>query len=421
MSSSHEHDVPADRLDGRARAAGTPLAARVLALLLAVTASAPFAGSGPVVFGLGLLCLAYALSGGRLVSPGRVLVAFLVWCTASLAWSVTPGQTIRGVLVSVALSLGVATLAARLGQARSLEALGTALKALILLSWALYLAVPSMGTEQELYHHGALTGVFVQRNSAAFVMAVAVLTFLFRALSDASRRRSAVLWTIVAAATLVATQSGTGLAVTTVCALGMLVTVTARRWSRVTKRCVLAVVLVVAAFLALRAQAVIGLVSELLGRDDTLTGRTVIWAAIEPYIAARPWHGYGWDALWTADSLITRAMWAVAGFRFPHAHDAYLDVLMQCGIVGLALLALAFLRVLAASGRAVLGGSAAGAWPMVVTVLLLLYGISEQSFMGYFGWLVLVLAATLTRTRASAPGPAVVGGSRRSARRTVPA
>jgi O-antigen ligase len=371
-----------------------------MTVLLAVTAAAPFAGSGPIVFGLALASFVYALLGGRLARPHWTILLFLAWCALTLGWSVVPGQTVRGLLVTAASTLAVSSLAARLSRAQVYRALAAAFKILILLSWLLYFAVPAVGTEQEAYHRGAFTGVFVQRNSAAFVLAVAVLTFIFIAASPnfPGRVRSAG-WAVLALVTLVATESGTGLAVTVICAAMMIGARPIYRWSRLAKRSLLVLLAGVAGAVILNAQSAVGVVTELLGRESTLTGRTMIWAAVEPYIRARPWSGYGWGALWTQDSLMTRVMWSAAGFHFPHAHNAYLDALAQCGVIGLVLLMLVCAVVLVRAGAALLSGRDGvwPTWPLVVIVGLLLYGISEQSYMGYFGWLVVVMASVVVR------------------------
>jgi exopolysaccharide production protein ExoQ len=275
---------------------------------------------------------------------------------------------------------------------------------LIVLSWLLYLGAPAVGREQHAYHRGALTGVFVQRNAAAFVLAVAVLTFIFMAASPRfARRVSSGIWAVVALATLVATESGTGLAVTVVCALLMTGASRVNRWSRFARGSLLAVLVGAAAAALINAQGTVSLVTDLLGRESTLTGRTLIWAALEPYLRAHPWVGYGWGALWTDESLMTRVMWAEAKFQFPHAHNAYLDAMAQAGIVGLGLMMLVCAMVLKNAGAGILSGRDGlwPTWPAVVVVCLLLYAISEQSFMGYFGWLLIVLATVLVRAEAA--------------------
>jgi O-antigen ligase len=66
-----------------------------------------------------------------------------------------------------------------------------------------------------------------------------------------------------------------------------------------------------------------------LGRDDTLTGRTEVWAEVVPVIKQRPLLGFGFGSFWTDER---RKLYDI-----PTAHNGYLDVLLELGEVGLAL------------------------------------------------------------------------------------
>jgi exopolysaccharide production protein ExoQ len=68
--------------------------------------------------------------------------------------------------------------------------------------------------------------------------------------------------------------------------------------------------------------------SSSLGRDDTLTGRTEVWAAVLPAMKHRPLLGYGFGSFWTD---ARREL-----YEIPTAHNGYLDILLDLGEVGLA-------------------------------------------------------------------------------------
>ena len=388
-------------------APATPLAAHVLTVLIAVTAAAPFRLSGPVIFALSASALFYVLLSGRITLPHWTIVAFVAWCAVTVSWSVVPGQSINGLLILALSSTALWGLVRQLDRQAVYRALARAAKLLLVGSLLVYLVLPVAGREQGTDHYGALRGLFIQRNNAAFVIAAALLLFLYLAVSPSTsgRRRSAA-WAVFALAMLLATESSTGLAVGVVSCALLLFLMRFHRWKRSVRQ-VLAVLL-----LGVTAIAVIGTlrdlawVSRLLGRDDTLTGRTFIWSLLEPYLEAEPWTGYGWAALWTPDSVMTRAMWGIANFEFPHAHNAYLDALAQVGAIGLAMLLLVCLTILVRAGRRIVSGAGDvwAIWPFTVTFFLLLYGISENSFMSYFGWNVLVIALALLHTSRDADG-----------------
>lgn len=70
-------------------------------------------------------------------------------------------------------------------------------------------------------------------------------------------------------------------------------------------------------------------VTSALGRDSTLTGRTDIWASLMPDISRQPILGYGFSGFWT----VTRTI----DHQIGEAHNGYLDVCLQLGLVGLGL------------------------------------------------------------------------------------
>ena len=73
------------------------------------------------------------------------------------------------------------------------------------------------------------------------------------------------------------------------------------------------------------------IIESVLNRDTTLTNRTLIWDAAMKSIRATPIFGDGLREL--EDSKLV-----VGNFQASHAHNAFLDILMKCGIVGAVLL-----------------------------------------------------------------------------------
>lgn len=73
--------------------------------------------------------------------------------------------------------------------------------------------------------------------------------------------------------------------------------------------------------------SIISDVTSGLGRDDTLTGRTDIWAQLLPLVEQHPFWGSGFGHV--------RAALTDGGIHEPQAHSGYLDVLLDLGYVGL--------------------------------------------------------------------------------------
>jgi len=82
----------------------------------------------------------------------------------------------------------------------------------------------------------------------------------------------------------------------------------------------------------------------MLGKDPTLSERTVIWAAVWEEIAKRPILGYGYAAFWRGLNGASLNVILVSGFLLAQSQNGFLDVWSQMGLVGLAVLSLILIR-----------------------------------------------------------------------------
>jgi O-antigen ligase len=68
-------------------------------------------------------------------------------------------------------------------------------------------------------------------------------------------------------------------------------------------------------------------VTTAIGREETLTGRSEIWAMFVPHVMEEPLLGYGVGGFWTDKRVKT--------YRLNQAHSGYLDILLDYGFIGL--------------------------------------------------------------------------------------
>lgn len=100
----------------------------------------------------------------------------------------------------------------------------------------------------------------------------------------------------------------------------------------------LAVVLlscVMAGVICIGGPLVFGEVFNVVGRDATLTGRTEIWEDIMSVARRNAMCGVGYGGFWVGKR--TDERWDLPGDMLNEAHNGYLDVLLELGIVGLGL------------------------------------------------------------------------------------
>jgi exopolysaccharide production protein ExoQ len=112
--------------------------------------------------------------------------------------------------------------------------------------------------------------------------------------------------------------------------------------------------------------------SSTLGRDETLTGRTDTWAELVPVVQRQPILGCGFASFWTT----ARREY----YNMSHAHNGYLDILLELGGVGLVIYAL-WLLSCARKFHGVLAGEYD--WASFAISLLLMaavYNATESAF-----------------------------------------
>ena len=75
-----------------------------------------------------------------------------------------------------------------------------------------------------------------------------------------------------------------------------------------------------------------------IGKDTSLTGRTVLWSRAASIIADHPWGGVGLQAFWVEGNAEATRFWEMfyiyshAGFHF---HDLWLEIGVELGLIGI--------------------------------------------------------------------------------------
>lgn len=129
-------------------------------------------------------------------------------------------------------------------------------------------------------------------------------------------------------------------------------------------------------------------VHQVLGRDLTLTGRTYIWSAILEEVNTGLFWGYGYGTFWGYNSLLESQIIAnytnkIGGVIVSGAHNGFLELILQIGIIGVLL----FLVIILYSGKKLydLRHLSFFKFSSFFYIYILIYFITERSFwnMGY--------------------------------------
>lgn len=132
---------------------------------------------------------------------------------------------------------------------------------------------------------------------------------------------------------------------------------------------------------------------QALGRDNTLTERTAIWAMLIS-MSQNDLVGTGYESFWLGPRLLK--IWNVYELRLNQAHSGYLEIFLNLGWVGVALLAV----VLATGYRRVIAAFRCN--PQIGSLMLacfsvgVIYNFTEAAFFRMLApvWLFLLMAIT---------------------------
>lgn len=251
---------------------------------------------------------------------------------------------------------------------------------------------------------GRIQGIVGNSNVLAIVCLFAILTFGVLFAARARWRTTLALWTLLAGYFFLRAGSATAYACAAAAVLVLVVALLMRRTKTPGARTRLYVVSIGGVAIA---GAAAWLLREplfaLLGRSADLTGRSdTIWDKVLARAAEHPIFGNGFSSPWVPFDPAFAGWIEDHGITVFHAHNMWLDVLMQLGVVGVVLVALAYLSLLWRSWFFAVDRprwdlksdrtfSAITLLPSLFTVVLLVQGLTESTPIMLWGWMLLVM------------------------------
>ena len=321
----------------------------ILGLIIALSGSSR--GADLFLACWGLLILPRAPLCLKLVfrSPGLWLIP--AFALLSVLWSQDRSETLRAG-IELSLTIGIAFLTA--GFLRPREFVVTMMLGLLFAA-VLSLLFGRYGVDG-LSGQTVFMGIFASKNTMAMVMSL----FLLFSLAVLVDRHQPALFRLIAVIAfplsipLLLRAHSVGAFITTGASLlaFLLIVVFVRLSSRermlvLTVGGALAVPIAIGtAYLALSGtlgDAVYWFITHVLGKDPTMTGRTVLWQIALNQIAQHPLLGSGYDAFWIQGNLLPEGIWrefqidSRSGFNF---QNTLLEVAVELGWIGAGLLAM---------------------------------------------------------------------------------
>ena len=359
------------------------------------------------------------------------LVLFLALATVSIAWSYYPGATALGLLVTWMTTLLGFSIAVSFSWPEILRALGIAFRLILGLSLVFELVVAvfirhpilpfwvDYGTETNLpkllywsrdllFEGGKIQGIVGNSSLLAMVALVGLIVFCVQFAGRTVRRSAGAFWIAVAIACIALTRSATITVALVALALVLALALLLRRAGPRGTIAVWATVVALGVGAAILVSRFSSTILGLLGKSDDLTGRLDIWSAVIALAQQRPVAGWGWVSWWVPWVAPFDTLAFEAGVRQLHAHNAWIDIFLQLGVIGLlvfgALILSTTIRSLQfATQTKKLTPNEPGSFtaisllPLLLLVALLVQSLAESRLLVEYGLLTLVIIAIKTK------------------------
>lgn len=280
----------------------------------------------------------------RALSMGLAFLPFIGAAALSVLTTEETFMAARYVGLLGGLLLGFSVLGLRLGPGRMMHTAMHVLAIVLIASFVLGILLPGFGRHSgmdmlELGHVGRWRGIFGHKNALGGIAAIGCpLFFLYGSILRSPRFYVWLARLAALSCLLFSGSSNSLIGALAIAAAGVLL-----RYTRIIRPSLL---IGGCALLALITVPLVdNLVVSLLGRDETFSGRTVIWEAVILLWQQKPLIGFGYGA---GAELIRPQLSGMLFASAVDAHNGYLDILAETGIIGLttyiALLVVVFRR-----------------------------------------------------------------------------
>jgi exopolysaccharide production protein ExoQ len=277
------------------------------------------------------------------------IVALCGLALLSTVWSYDPRFTLRHAIFLWAVTLFAVFIASCYDWDEQMNLFGWLSVLVVFGSACAAIFLPAYGLSTDL-HLGSVKGIYPQKNTMSAMVVFVILVLVFgKPKAIPGWLRTTTL--IGACILLILSNSATALVALLFC-IAMYPVV---HLMRIPSRKTLPVWVPLVPLFAMGALLAIGnfdIIAESAGRNATLTSRIPMWKEVLNAIGRNPWLGYGYDVFWVEWSRdLQKVLYVLGGWRPPHAHNGYLDILLSVGIVGLLIFFGGFITSLRRAGR----------------------------------------------------------------------
>lgn len=346
------------------------------------------------------------------------LIAFLGWLTLSAIWSNYQAETLMTVSMQLGGTLFAIFLANQFGWRQLLNILSNTVRFVLVSSMLFELLAAVIGpieplfpnyegeppaasylwSQANLFEGERIQGIVGNANLLAFVATLGVFLFLVESIVTAGRRAIPIASLLLSVLMLVLSRSAGMTVAILLITFAALVAIFAEGKTYSARRLVYARALVFLGLVFAAGAAFYREIFDLLGRSEDASGRFYIWETVFGLFLEKPLVGWGWTGYWIPGVEPWEGLIVINSVPMYQAHNAYLDVAVQLGIVGLALFVWVLLSGFVRIWRvAVRHTSPLYLYPLFVLLVVLGQSLTESRLLIEISWLLLVVVLVKSR------------------------
>jgi len=375
-----------------------------------------------IVLGLGILAtIAYLVVFNAMPTIKRLpepLILLVSLMGLSAIWSQYQAQTLLSFSLQVASVLFALFLANQFGWRQLLNVLSNTVRFVLLTSllFEIYAGVTGpiepffpnyegdppapayLWSQGNLFEGERIQGIVGNANLLAFVAVLGILLFLIEFIVTAkSKVIPAVSLSLALIMAMLAQSAGMFVATLLISFAAAVAIVAEGKTPNVRHKVYARALLILSAIAALAAVFHTQLF-DLLGRSPDASGRFDIWQKVFSLVTEKPIEGWGWIGYWIPGVEPWEGLIEINGVPMYQAHNALLDIWVQLGVVGLAVMLWLLIQSFVRLWRiAVRHTSPLYLYPLFVFLVIAAQSLTESRLLIEISWVLLVLLSTKAR------------------------
>ena len=323
-----------------------------------------------------------------------ILLAFPLYAMASILWSTAPNITLGVSFELLLLTVVGIYIGSELSPEQQMR-LFMITGFLAATSSLLLAGVDPKEGMDHLEHVGAIKGIFTQKNACGLYMNFLATPAFFLLRTARANKLFVHAYLVLCGAVVFLSQSRTAWMYFLFIAVMATVTALLRAFRTRDAVLIATAALIVAIAIGYVGATNFASLTEALGKDPSLSGRTVIWQSVFAAITKRPILGYGYAAFFSSLSAGAGDLKMSTGFLVNHPHNGYLSVWLDLGAVGLVMVFVAVWNAFRDLKRAWRANPYTD-WYACLLILTLVQSFSETSLGGVndLSWLLFLVSCS---------------------------